>query len=160
MPSGIPLVWRYESAFGRCFGVVEFHHKLLMPITTPIPPPPDALATLRHVNESLRSALLRLRPERQHCSSLQPQEFSGLLGQLLQAAECLRRPPEHTGAIMTESSAALEKESLEYRNNLEKLKHFLPDLQVRLLAEKSRLETAMAHVAAKAAWAKANQQTL
>jgi hypothetical protein len=52
---------------------------------------------------------------------------------------------------------ALEKEALEYRRNLEKLKHFLPDVQARLLAEKSRLETARTHVAAAAAWAKASK---
>jgi hypothetical protein len=122
--------------------------------------PPDPLATLRQANETLRSALVRLRPERTHCSSLRPQDFSSLLGHLLQAAECLRRRPEQMEAIMPEAAAALKKESLEYRSNLEKLKHFLPDLQVRLLAEKSRLESARTHLSAKAAWAKANQQTL
>ncbi len=130
------------------------------PMPTPVPTPPDALATLRQVNESLRSALVLLRPERKHCSSLQPQDFSGLLSQLLQAAEFLRCLPGHPGVIATEAAAALKKEALEYRNHLEKLKHFLPDLQVRLLAEKSRLESARTHLAAKAAWAKANQQTL
>jgi superfamily I DNA and/or RNA helicase len=126
---------------------------------TPTPSPPDALETLRQVNEYLRSALLRLCPERTHCSSLQPQDFFGLLTQLLQASKCLCRP-QHPEIIASAKSAALEKEALEYRGNLEKLKYFLPDLQVRLLAEKSRLETAMTHVAAKAAWAKSNQQTL
>ena len=62
--------------------------------------------------------------------------------------------------IASATSAALEKEALDYRGNLEKLKHFLPDLQVRLLAEKSRLETAMTSVAAKTAWATTNRQTL
>lgn len=117
--------------------------------------PPDAVETLRQVNESLRSALLRLRPERKHCSSIRPRDFSDILSQLLRAAECLRRVPPYS-----EGAAALEKESLEYRGNLEKLKHFLPDLQVRLLAEKSRLETARTHVAAAAAWARASKKTL
>ena len=117
--------------------------------------PPDALETLRQVNENLRSALLRLRPERKHCSRIRPQDFSDILSQLLRAAECLRRVPPHF-----EGAAALEKESLEYRDNLEKLKHFLPDLQVRLLAERSRLETARTHVAAAAAWARASKKTL
>ncbi|MFI5102182.1 MAG: hypothetical protein ACHP9V_02300 [Terriglobales bacterium] len=114
--------------------------------------PPDALETLRQVNDHLRSALLRLRPERQHCSTIRPQDFSDLLSQLLRAAECLRHPPEQP-----EAAAALEREALEYRRNLEKLKRFLPDLHGRLLAEKSRLETAQAHVAAAAAWAHASK---
>jgi superfamily I DNA and/or RNA helicase len=112
---------------------------------------------LRQVNENLRSALLRLRPERKHCSSIRPQDFSDILSQLLRAAECLRRPepPANSEAALT-IEAALEKESLEYRSNLEKLKRFLPDVQVRLLAEKSRLETARTHVATAAAWAQAH----
>ncbi|MGB8014258.1 MAG: hypothetical protein WCF68_21795 [Terriglobales bacterium] len=117
--------------------------------------PPDALATLRQVNDNLRSALLCLRPERKHCSALRPQDFSDLLSQLLRAAECLRRPPAHP-----EAAAALEKEALDYRGNLEKLKRFLPDLHLRLLAEKSRLETARTHVAAAQAWAQARKKAL
>ena len=113
--------------------------------------PPDTLETLRQVNDNLRSALLRLRPEQKHCSSITPQDFSDILGQLLQAAECLRHLPPHSGA---------DKESLEYRSNLEKLKHFLPDLHERLLAEKARLENAQLHVAAAAAWARASKKTL
>ena len=117
--------------------------------------PPDALETLRQVNDNLRSALIRLRPERKLCSSIRPQDFSDLLSQLLRAAECLRcqRTP-------SEASEALEEESLEYRSNLEKLKDFLPDLHGRLLAEKSRLETAQTHVAAVAAWVRASKKTL
>ena len=36
----------------------------------------------------------------------------------------------------------------------------LPDLQVRLLAQKSRLETARTHVATAAAWARARKKML
>jgi len=117
--------------------------------------PPDALETLRQVNDNLRSALIRLRPERRHCSSIRPQDFSNILSQLLRAAECLRGRPQ-----ASELARALEEEALKYRSNLEKLKHFLPDLQVRLLAEKSRLESARTHVASAAAWARANKKTL
>jgi len=113
--------------------------------------PPEPLETLRQVNEILRSTLVRFRPERQHCSNIRPQDFSGLLGELLRAAECLRR------ASSSESSAALDKESLEYRTNLERLKHFLPDLHTRLLAEKTRLETARAHLNAAQAWTRARR---
>jgi len=117
--------------------------------------PPDALETLRQVNDNLRSALIRLRPERKLCSSIRPQDFSDLLSQLLRAAECLR-----CQRTQSEASEALEEESLEYRSNLEKLKDFLPDLHGRLLAEKSRLETAQTHVAAVAAWVRASKKTL
>ena len=117
--------------------------------------PPDALETLRQVNDNLRSALIRLRPERKLCSSIRPQDFSDLLSQLLRAAECLR-----CQRTQSEGSEALEEESLEYRGNLEKLKDFLPDLHGRLLAEKSRLETAQTHVAAVAAWVRASKKTL
>ncbi len=115
----------------------------------------DALATLRRVNENLRGALTRLHPEQTHCSAVRPEDFSDLLRQLLQASECLRHLPSHR-----EAAAAGKHEALEYRGNLEKLKHFLPDLHGRLLVEKARLEIARNHVAAAAAWAKANQKTL
>ncbi|MGA3092978.1 MAG: hypothetical protein ABSD75_30660 [Terriglobales bacterium] len=115
----------------------------------------DALETLHQVNDFLRSTLTRLRPERRHCSTIRPQDFSDILGQLLRAAECLRRPP-----VSSDDAAAFEQESLAYRGNLEKLKRFLPDLQVRLLAEKSRLENARAHAAAAAAWAQSHKKTL
>jgi len=117
--------------------------------------PLDTLETLRQVNDNLRSALIRLRPEQKDCSTIRPQDFSDILSQLLRAAECLRRLPPHSGA-----GAALEKESLEYRSNLEKLKQFLPDLHGRLLAEKARLEDAQVHVAAAAAWVRASKKTL
>jgi hypothetical protein len=117
--------------------------------------PLDPLETLRQVNDNLHSALIRLHPEQRHCSTIRPQDFSDILSQLLRAAECLRRLP-----AQSEAAVALEKESLKYRSNLEKLQHFLPDLHNRLLAEKSRLETAQTHVAAAVAWARASKKTL
>ncbi len=121
---------------------------------------PDALETLRRMNEGLRSALVRLRPERRHCLSLRPQDFSELLGQLVKAAECLRNISSDSAGATTIEKDALEKEALEYRGNLETLKHFLPDLHVRLLAERERLERARAHVASASAWAGLGKQTL
>jgi hypothetical protein len=132
--------------------------------------PADALEILRSVNDNLRSALVRLRPERRHCSTLKSQDFSELLGQLIQAAECLRNIPSHCSAAATTlekdpiekeviEKDVLEKEALEYRSNLEKLKHFLPDLHVRLLAERTRLETARSHVAAASTWARVSKET-
>lgn len=116
--------------------------------------PLDSLETLRQVNEYLRSALPRLHPARKHCSAIRPQDFSDILTQLLRAAECLR------DLASSETNAGLERESLEYRGHLEKLRQFLPDLHGRLLAEKARLETARTHVAAAAAWAEASKKTL
>lgn len=130
-----------------------------MSMPTPMLMPADAVETLHQVNQNLRSALIRLRPERKRCSTIRPQDFSDMLCQLLRAAECLRRKPAHSDEAVT-IEAALEEESLEYRSNLQKLKHFLPDLHVRLLAEKSRLETARAHVSAAAAWDRASKKTL
>jgi hypothetical protein len=117
--------------------------------------PSDTIETLRQANENLRSALVRLHPEQRHCLTIRAQDFSDILSQLLRAGECLRHLPPQS-----EPSAALEKESLEYRNNLEELKHFLPDLHGRLLAEKARLETAQTHLAAAAAWVRASNKTL
>jgi hypothetical protein len=116
-----------------------------------MPMPLDALETLRHVNGELRSALLRLRPEQKRCSAIRPQDLSGILAQLLRAKESLRHSPEDP-----EASAALANEARNYRGNLEKLKRFLPDLHLRLLAEKSRIESERARLAAAAAWAKAD----
>jgi len=117
--------------------------------------PSDALETLRQVNANLRSALLRLRPERKHCSAITPQDFSDILSQLVRARECSRHPITNS-----ERSVSLEKASQEYRINLEKLKQFLPSLHVRLLAEKSRLETLRNHTTAAVAWSRASKQTL
>jgi hypothetical protein len=75
-----------------------------------------------------------------------------MLGELLRAAECLRRLPANLQA-----GSELEKEISEYRGNLEKLKQFLPDLHGRLLAERARLQSVQEHVAAAAAWARASR---
>lgn len=116
--------------------------------------PPDALEILRQVNEYLRSALIRFRPERRHCSIIKPRDFSDVRGQLRQAAECWRRLPR------SEAGSEIEKESLAYRSNLENLQRLLPDVHARLLAEKSRLETARTHVTAATAWGRASRNIL
>jgi hypothetical protein len=127
-----------------------------------IPMPPDSLETLQQVNDYLRSALLRLRPEhraeqkaeQKQCSVIRPQECSDILGQLLRAAESLRRPPAGP-----EAARAFEKESLDYRCNLETLKDFLPGVHERLRADKAHLEAARNHVATAAAWSRASRET-
>lgn len=114
----------------------------------------STLETLQQVNDSIRCALIRLRPEHKHCSTIQPQDFSDLMADILRAAECLGRP------LASTQMAAIESEMLEYRCNLEKLKNLLPELHGNLLSEKSRLETEQAHVAAAAAWARGSSRTL
>ncbi|MFZ0686453.1 MAG: hypothetical protein WAM89_12990 [Terriglobales bacterium] len=118
---------------------------------------PDALETLRQVNDRLRSALNRLRPEQKPCSAIKPQDFSGILSEVRQATECMRHLPQSSETATEE--AAIEREKLEYRINLESLKHFLPGLHVRLLAEKSRLEKERTHLAAAIAWDRARNKT-
>jgi hypothetical protein len=115
---------------------------------------------LCQVNEYLRLALIRLRPDQKQTSTITPLDFSDLLSQLLRAGQCLRSQPPHSKAASGAESAAIEKEALEYRTHLGELFHFLPDLQARLLAERSRLELAQAHLAATAAWARANKKTI
>jgi hypothetical protein len=117
--------------------------------------PADVLATLRQVNDNLRLALIRLRPERTHCSSIRPCDFSNILAQLLRGAESLRRPPSRPL-----DDAAFETEALAFRAHLEQLKRFLRDLHLRLLAEKSRLEAVRQRLASTADWAEARKNTL
>lgn len=123
-----------------------------MGMLTQMRTPDDDLATMCAINKSLKSALVRLRPERQHCSAIKAQELSDLRCTILQAAECRRR-------VSAQPTPELKNESSEYRNSLEQLKQLLPDFQVRLLAEKSRLEEAKSHVAAAAGWAGASTST-
>jgi hypothetical protein len=123
-----------------------------MGMLTQVRTPDDDLATLRAINKNLKSALVRLRPERQHCSAIKPMELSDLRSAILQAADCVR-------GISPQAVPELKNESLGYRSNLEQLKQLLPDFQVRLLAEKSRLEVAKSHVAAAATWAGASTTT-
>ena len=120
---------------------------------------PDTVETLREVNNNLRSALIRLHPEQKHCSTIRPQDFSDLRSEILRAGECLRQASLFSSP-RSEAPLALEKESAEFRSNLEKLKYFLPDLHDRLLAEKARVETAKKHAVAAAAWAGASQKTV
>jgi hypothetical protein len=115
---------------------------------------PDTLATLRQVNDYLRAALLGLRPEERHCSTVTAQEFLDLLTQFRRADACLRHPPARS------ESSPLEQELVECRANLGELKRFLPDLHARLLVEKARLEGAQAHVSIATAWARASGKAL
>ena len=113
------------------------------------------MATLRQINEDLRTALLRLLPEHRHCSTLKPQDFSHVLSHLLRARECLC-----ASTVLSQASSELEKEKLRYRGHLETLNTLLPDVQLRLLAERSRIETAQGQLTATSAWLQASRKTL
>ncbi|HUB03244.1 MAG TPA: hypothetical protein VL983_11175 [Terriglobales bacterium] len=124
---------------------------------------PPALLILRQVNQSVRNALLRFRPEIHHCSTIRSGEFSSLLAQLLRAKECLRSLEAKFSSgrdVMDENATALTNEMQEYHANLNRLKHLLPDMQLRLLAEKARLQAAQSHVVAASAWAGTSKKTL
>ncbi len=116
-----------------------------------------ALQTLRAVNERLRSATIGLRPER--CSQITAADFSALLAQVARAAECIRLLTTDCTDGEAEGEA-LREQTNEYQRNLEQLKQLLPSLQLRLLIEKARLESANAELTAKMAWARAQAETL
>jgi len=121
------------------------------------------LLTLREVNEKVRHALQRYRPELQHCSVIAPGEFSSLLAELLRARNCLcelKATPGPLPGQAHEIRDALAEEMREYRSNLEKLRQILPSLQLRLLAERNRMQQAQSHVVAATAWAGASKKTL
>jgi hypothetical protein len=111
----------------------------------------NALETLRQVNVALRSALVRLRPENRHCSTIGPEDFSGIRSQIQLASDCL------ANLSPLSKEVEVQEESLLYRSNLEKLRRCLPDAHIRLLAERSRLETLRDHLAAAASWDRATK---
>ncbi|MGA9356380.1 MAG: hypothetical protein WBV46_22020 [Terriglobales bacterium] len=86
---------------------------------------------------------------------------------MLEATDCLRNIQSSAGAAGAEedprgkgAQKVIEKEALEYRGHLENLKRFLPDLHLRLLAERARLEMARCQLSAAASWAGARKKTL
>jgi len=109
----------------------------------------NSLEILRQVNEHLRQALTRFRPEENLCLTIQPQGFSDLLAAVLRGGECLLKFP-----LEGQQTDGSKRECAEYRRNLELLKQFLPYVHGRLLAEKARLEDTQGHLAAAAAWAR------
>lgn len=115
---------------------------------------PNALETLRHVNAALRSASARLRPENRHCSTIRPEDFSDIRSHIRLASHTLTNLSPLSENVKEEE---LGKESREYRSNLEDIRHCLPDAHIRLLAERSRLETLRDHLSAAASWDRASK---
>ncbi|MBI3478507.1 MAG: hypothetical protein HY010_22495 [Acidobacteria bacterium] len=114
---------------------------------------PDTLTILNRANISLRSALIRFCSEQEHCSAITAEDFSNLLSEIVHAADCLRHQT-------VPGEEAVQQAAQEYRTNLEKLRDLLPELQSNLLAEKSRLEAAQAHISSASAWARSSTSTL
>jgi hypothetical protein len=115
--------------------------------------PPDTLEALRQVNACLRAALTRMQPEQNHCSAITPQDFSDLRGHIQRGADCV-------SGLGRDATPASQTEATAYRSHLENLQQFLPDLQGRMLAERSRLEAARDQVTATTAWVRASQKTI
>jgi hypothetical protein len=111
--------------------------------------------SLRAVNRSLRARLARLPGGQTNSGGIAPTEFTDLLTELRRGTDCWRSLPEAStpeGEMVSELS--------DYRRNVERLRTILPSLQARLLIEKTRLESARAHVTKAAAWAQGSKKTL
>jgi len=127
-----------------------------VPALSPLPPTlPGPLATLRQINAELESVLAHLQPQRTRCSALSPQDFSAILAHIQRAAEALQHPHSDPQA-----AAALALEARAFRTRLHQFSKFLPALHVLLVAEKSRLETARAHLATAAVWNRERKKLL
>ena len=111
--------------------------------------------TLERVIRSLRSALIRFRPERNHCLTIRPTELSELRREIQDSAQCLTKFPADL-----QQTSDLKRKVAEYRANLQEMTRVLPDLQLRLLAEKRRLEMAQTQATRAARWAQTSRKTL
>jgi hypothetical protein len=118
---------------------------------------PDAdqlIQNLRATNDRLRARLEDL--GQAPPAPVTPELMTGLLSDLLQAAEWLRDslPPE------AERQPLLSAELAEYRRNVERLRDLMPVIQRLLLLERAQLEQKRARLEAAANWAQASRQTL
>jgi hypothetical protein len=82
-----------------------------------------------------------------------PQQMSLLLSELMRTGQTLRVLPTNRGGD-------LEQAICEYRQQVERLRSFLPAIQTSLLAERARLERERERLNGAAAWAQASLQTL
>jgi len=97
--------------------------------------PLDALDILRQVNAYLRAALIRLQPERTHCSVIEPQDLWDLRNQNSAGRRCLRRLPPDAKTI-----AAFENEFFRIPRQSGKAPSDPPDLYGRLIARSRGLK--------------------
>ena len=82
-----------------------------------------------------------------------PQQMAGLLSELMRAGQWLRTLPG-------EKDVELELELSEYRQNVERLRDYLPSIHDALLRERARLEQERSRVQSAAEWAFRSRQTL
>ncbi len=111
--------------------------------------------SLAAINAKLRAILSSWQSETAVPAAITPQTLIDLLADLHNAAELLRGVPSGSA-----QDPELEKVIGTYRQNVEQLEKTLPAIQGRLLAEKARLESVRAHLAAATAWAEARKKTL
>ncbi len=111
------------------------------------------LESLRQTNDRLRSTIRKWQnPD--DSSGIEPESLTGLLEELRQTAKLLGKVPSGP-PLETEWERALS----DYRSHAQQLEKLLPGVQGRLLAEKARLESARAHLAAAAAWMEGQKKT-
>ena len=81
------------------------------------------------------------------------EQMSELLSGLMRAGQWLR-------ALPSDRDQNLEREVCAYRDEVERLRSFLPAIQAALLAERGRLEKERERLNAAASWAQASRQTV
>ena len=111
---------------------------------------------LRETNRRLRFWLERV--EADAAAGTEPraptaEDISALLSQLMRAGEWLRTRAHET-------DPELDFELTQYREQVERLRSFLPVMHRALLRERTRLEQEGERLNAAAHWANASQQTL
>ena len=110
---------------------------------------------LHEINGRLRAAVLLFRPEQKRPAAIQQKDFDVIRAEILRARDCM-----HSASDDQEYNVAFALELSLYRACLKELRRALPALQVQLLAERSRIETARTHLVSAAAWAGAHRKTL
>ena len=108
----------------------------------------ESTNTIRRVLDDLRDPASADLP---HVAT--PEQMSTLLSELMRAGQRLRIVPANC-------NGTLKQEISQYRDEVERLRSFLPAIQASLLAERARLERERERLNGAAAWAEASRQTL
>jgi hypothetical protein len=113
------------------------------------------IEALRLANRSLRASLERWQSS-QNAAAIRFRDFSALRSEIMHAANHI---PSLSANVEWEDSD-LEAEISEYRSNLQRLAQILPLVHVGLQGRRSRLQAALDHLQAAAAWAEASKKSL